>query len=328
MEKILNQEEIDKLFHRSKQSAPKHPVARRRVVKECDFRQGGQLSKDQVRQLTSLHDNFAPSVSNSLGAYLRVAFQMSLVAVEQLTYSEFLGRLPEQTYFSTALLMPVEETAALQMDLPLIFPMIDLLLGGSGNALPEARDLTEIEEQIATTVIGMLWRELQATWQASWRLEFQPGARLKQSQIISLVPSAERVLNVSFEIQLKEVRGVLNLIFPAIVSNVLLRKLSQQGSFHRRRHSVDTASRIRERLLDSSVTVNLDLAHIPLRIRDIVDMQQGTILSLRHSVDEPMLIALNGTAAYKGIPVSCGPTRGGLIQSKLPMPELVEKERT
>jgi flagellar motor switch protein FliM len=327
MEKILNQEEIDKLFHKSKQSAPPHPATRRQVVKECDFRRGGQLSKDQVRQLTSLHENFAPSVSNSLGAYLRVAFRMSLVAIEQLTYSEFLGRLPEQTYFSTTLLMPIEETAALQMDLPLIFPMIDLLLGGSGSGLSEPRDLTEIEEQIATTVIGMLWRELQITWQASWRLEFQPGARLKQSQIISLVPSAERVLNVSFEIQLQEIRGVLNLIFPAIVSNVLLRKLSQLGSFHRRRHSVDTADRIRERLLDSSVTVDLDLAHIPLRIRDIVDMQEGTILSLRHSIDEPMLIALNQTAVYQAVPVSCGATRGGLIQSKLPMPEVVEKER-
>jgi flagellar motor switch protein FliM len=328
MEKILNQEEIDKLFRKSKQSAPPHPAARRRVVKECDFRQGGQLSKDQVLQLTSLHENFAPSVSNSLGAYLRVGLQMSLVAIEQLTYSEFLGRLPEQTYFSTALLMPIEETAALQMDLPLIFPMIDLLLGGAGSGLAESRDLTEIEEQIATTVIGMLWRELQTTRQGSWRLEFQPGARLKQSQIMSQVPANERVLNVSFEIQLKEVRGVLNLIFPAIVSNVLLRKLSQQGSFHRRRHSVDTVARIRERLLDSSVTVNLDLAHVALRIRDIVEMQPGTILSLRHSIDEPMLIALNGTAIYNGVPVSCGPTRGGLIQSKLPVPELVEKERT
>lgn len=328
MEKILNQEEIDKLFHKSKQSAPLHPLARHRVVKQCDFRQGGQLSKDQIRLVTALHENFAPSVSNSLGAYLRVGFQMSLVAIEQLTYSEFLGRLPEQTYFSTALLMPVEETAGLQMDLPLIFPMIDLLLGGSGSALPEPRDLTEIEDQIAAIVIGVVWRELQTTWQPSWRLEFQPGARLKQSQIISLVPANERVLNVSFEIQLREVRGVLNLIFPAIVSNLLLRKLSQQGTFYRRRHSADTVVRIRERLLDSSMTVNLDLAHIPLRIRDIVDMQAGAILSLRQPIDEPMIIQLNGTAVYKAIPVSCGPARGGMIQSKLPVPEVVEKDRS
>jgi flagellar motor switch protein FliM len=327
MEKILNQEEIDKLFRSSKASALSQPKAVRRVVQQCDFRQSGQLGKDQVRQLTSLHENLAPNLSNSLGAYLRVAFQMSLVAVEQLTYNEFLGRMPELTYFSTALLMPIEETAALQMDLSLIFPMIDLLLGGPGNALTEPRDLTEIEEQIASTVIGVLWRELQTTWQVTWSLEFQGGPRLKQAQIMTLIPPAERVLNVSFEIQLREVHGVLNLVFPAIVSNMLLRKLSLQGMFHRRRRSGDSAARIRERLREATVTVDLDLAHVPLRLRDIVDMELGQILPLRHSLEEPMLISLNGTSVFGGTPVSCGSTRGALIQTKLPVPELLTKER-
>ncbi len=327
MEKILNQEEIDKLFHSSKASAPPQPKAPRRAVHQCDFRQSGQLSKDQVRQLTSLHENFAPNLSNSLGAYLRVAFQMSLVAVEQLTYNEFLGRLPELTYFSTALLMPIEETAALQMDLSLIFPMIDLLLGGPGNGLAEARDLTEIEEQIAATVTGVLWRELQTTWQITWPLDFQGGPRLKQAQIITLIPPSERVLNVSFEIQLTDVHGVLNLVFPAIVSNTLLRKLSLQGMFHRRRRSEDSAARIRKRLREASVSINLDLAHVPLRIRDIVDMELGQILPLRHSLEEPMLISLNGTPVFDGTPVSCGSARGALIQTKLPVPELLTKER-
>jgi flagellar motor switch protein FliM len=326
VEKILNQEEIDKLFRSAKESPPAQKN-RRRVVQECDFRQSGQLSKDQVRLLTSLHDNFAPNVSNSLGAYLRVAFQMSLVAVEQLAYNEFLGRLPEQTYFSTALAMPIEETAALQMDLSLIFPMIDLLLGGPGHGLAEPRDLTEIEEQIGATVIGVLWRELQTTWQITWPLDFQAGPRLKQSQIMSLLPPPERVLNVSFEIQLTDAHGVLNLVFPAIVSNMLLRKLSQQGMMHRRRHSEDSAARIRERLLEASVTMDLDLADVPMRIRDIVDLELGQVLPLRHSLEDPMLISLNGTPIFSGTPVSCGSARGALIQQKLPIPELVAKER-
>ncbi|MGH9685686.1 MAG: flagellar motor switch protein FliM [Candidatus Acidiferrales bacterium] len=325
MEKILKQEEIEHLFRSAKVSPPALKV-RRRAVQTCDFRQSGQLSKNQVRQVTSLHDNFAPNVSNSLGAYLRVGFQMSLVAVEQLAYSEFLGRLPEQTYFSTALLMPTEETAALQMDLSLVFPMIDLLLGGPGHSLDEPRDLTEIEEQIATTVIGVLWRELQSTWQIAWLIEFSAGPRLKPSQTMSLLPPGERVLNVSFEIQLTDVRGVLNLVFPAVVSNMLLRKLSQQGLVHRRRRSEDSAARIRDRLLEASVTMDLDLAHVPLRIRDIVDLELGQVLPLRHSLEAPMMISINGEPIFSGAPVSCGPTRAALTQSRLPVPGVLPKE--
>lgn len=327
MEKILNQDEIDSLFRAAQRGAPKGGKRRGAVVQECDFRQAGQLTKDQVRQVTSLHENFAPNLANSLGAYLRVGFQTSLVAVEQLVYNEFLSRLPEQTYFVTILLMPIEELAGIQIELSLIFPMIDLLLGGSGQGLPEIRDLTEIEQQIIESVVQVLCRELQSTWQVVLPLEFSVGERLQQAQIGSIMPLGERVLNLSFELQIADVRGTLNLVFPGVVSNLLLRKLAQQGMTRRRRGSADTSARLRERILEGKFGVALELRRIPLLIRDVVDMQPGKVLPLSHSLREPMSMPVNGTSAFSAIPVSCGGARGALVQQVLPPPELIEKER-
>ena len=322
MEKILNQEEIDQLFRAARGAAVKAPPAKKRAVLECDFRQAGQLGKDQVQQVTLLHENFAPNLANSLGAYLRVAFQTSLASVEQLAYTDFLGRLPEQTYFATVLLSPLEEWASIQLDLPLVFPMIDLLLGGTGQSLADTRDLTEIEEQILESIVAILCRELQSTWQTVLPLEFKVGQRLKKAQIMSLMGPAERVLNLSFEIRLTDVRGNLNVIFPGVVSNMLLRKLAQQGMVRQRRPSVDEAARLRDRLLDAEFTLQLDLPHVPVRIGDIVDLKLGGVLSLRHLLNVPMSIAVNGCAAFRGVPVSCGARRGGLIQDVLPAAEM------
>lgn len=86
MEKILSQEEIDQLFRAARGTAAPASASPSRNVKQCDFRQSGQLTKEQVRQVTLLHEAFVPSLANSLSAYLRVAFQNSLVAVEQLIY--------------------------------------------------------------------------------------------------------------------------------------------------------------------------------------------------------------------------------------------------
>ena len=326
MEKILNQEEIDRLFNAAKSGVDRIERVTRAVVKECDFRQAGQLTKDQVRQITSLHESFAPNLANSLGAYLRVGFQTSLVAVEQLIYNEFLARIPEQTYFTTVLLMPIEELGAIQIDLSLIFPMIDLLLGGSGQGISEIRDLTEIEQQIIESVVQVLCRELQATWQMALPLQFTMGERLQQAQISTVMPLAERVLNLSFEIQITDVRGTLNLVFPGVVSNLLLRKLAQQGMTRRRRHSGDAGARLRERLLEAKFDVGLELRHVPLLIRDVVEMQPGKILPLGHSLRDSMSMPINGTPAFSAVPVSCEPARGALVQEILPPPELIEKE--
>lgn len=326
MEKVLTQEEIDQLFRAAQGGATKAAAAKKRSVKDCDFRHSGQLTKDQVRQVTILHEPFAPSLANSLGAYLRVAFQISLVSVEQLSYRDYLGRLPELTYFAMVSVQPMEEVAGLQLDLSVVFPMIDLLLGGQGAALTEPRDLTEIEEQILESVVVLLCREMQATWRQALPLDFSMGHRLKQSQIMSLMLPADRALNLSFEIRLNETRGNLNWVFPATVSNVLLRKLGQEGMARRRRHSPDDIARLRESMLESHFNLELTLPELAVRIGDITDLKPGVVLPLRHSVREPMKIAVNGEHVFTGAPVSCGGARGGLIQTVLPAPEIAERE--
>jgi flagellar motor switch protein FliM len=326
MEKVLNQEEIDQLFRAAQgQSSKGTTTARNQMVKECDFRQSGQLTKEQVRQLTLLHDPFAPNLANSLGAYLRVAFQTSLVGVEQLPYSEFLSRLPELTYFCSCHLQPVEELAGIQLDLPIVFPIIDLLLGGPGQGIEDPRDLTEIEEQILESIVDLICRELRATWLPVLPLEFVVGQRQKQAQIMNLMQPAERVLNLNFEIRLSDTRGTFNLVFPAVVSNMLLRKLMQQGMSQRRRSSADNSARLRELLLDCEFTVGLELPHIPVLIREVVEMEPKQILQLRHALRDPMSIAVNGRTIFSGVPVSCGPLRGGMIRGLASVPTTTDK---
>ena len=327
METQLDSAEIGALVEAAKKGTA-NAAARfdRSVIQDCDFRQAGQFTKDQVRQITSLHETFAPTLANSLGAYLRVGFQTSLVAVEQLVYNEFLARIPEQTYFTTVFLMPIEELGAIQIDLSLIFPMIDRLLGGPGQAVAEIRDLTEIEQQIIESVVQILCRELQSAWQVALPLQFAAGERLQHAQIRNLMPLGERILNLSFEVQIAEVHGTLNLVFPGVVTNLLLRKLAQLGITRLRRNSADSSTRIRERLLEAKFNVALELRRIPILIRDVVEMQPGKVVPLSHSVRSPMSMAVNGTPAFSAVPVSCGVARGSLVQEILPPPEFLEKE--
>jgi flagellar motor switch protein FliM len=327
MEKILSQDEIDQLFRAAQGGAQQTFVAAERIVKECDFRQAGQLSKSQVRQVTLLHEAFPPSLGGALGAYLRVGIHANLVAVEQISYNEFLSRLPEQTYVATIRLMPTDEVAAMQLEMQLLLPMIDLLLGGSGQSVSEPRDLTEIEEQILESVVALICREIQATWQAIFPLEFAVGQRQKQAQILALMMPVERALYLSFELLLNETRGLLNLVFPASIANVLLRKLALQGIVQRRPSAADHSGRLREHLLDCEFTSELHLAHVPVRIGDIVDLKPGRILPLHHALRDSMSFAVNGHAVFRGVPVGCGPFRGALLQEKVESPDRDRGER-
>jgi flagellar motor switch protein FliM len=318
MRKILSQEEIDALFSAAKGSQ-KLASARRKNVQSCDLRKLGALSADQVRVVTTLHETFARRLANSLGAYFRVGFEMNLVSVEQILYAEFLSRLPDLTYLATLRIMPIDAIATIQADLSLVFPIVELVLGGSGADPVEPRELTEIEEQIFETVACQLARDLRTTWAPVLDIDIQFNQRQQHAQIQGLLLPTEKVLSLTFEIRLPDARGTLNLAFPAVVANALLRKLSVLWSHFERIPSRAARRQVQARLLESRFAVDLCLPPSPLSIREVVALELGKVLVLPKRVHEPIHLNVAGKPMFKAYPIRHGSNRGARIERRTPL---------
>jgi flagellar motor switch protein FliM len=318
MEKILSQEEIDALFQATRrgQIAASPAKVEQRAVQKFDLRLIGQVSRDQMRSLSVLHEGFARHITNSLGAYLRVGFEVNLVSVEQLSYSEVLSRIPDLTYLCSVRLRPLEALALLQMDLAVAFPIMDLVLGGPGTSSVELRDLTEIEEQILESVVRILLKELQAAWAPLLDLQFEFEQRQQSSQAVAMMPPSERTLALSFEIKIPGARGMLNVTLQAVASNALFRKLSEQASYYRHPGSPEQIDQVRSRMLDVEFPMELRLSTVPVSVRDLIGLQVGGVLALDHPVEQPAVLLVAGKEMFLAYPVACGPSRGGQILSR------------
>ena len=314
MKKILSQDEIDALFAAAKHSQRSGPG---RKVVACDLRKLGALNADQVRVVTTLHESFARRLGGSLGAYLRVGFDMNLVSVEQILYSEFLSRLPELTYLASFQVLPLDARATMQADLSLVFPIVDLVLGGSGADPIDPRELTEIEEQIFETVVRLIARDLQTTWAPVLPLDIQFDQRQQHTQVHGLMLPTEKVMSLTFEIRLPDARGTLNLAFPAVISNALLRKLSVQWSYAERSPSQESRQQLQDRLLESRFSVNLSLPPSPLSIREVVELEPGRVLVLPKRAQDPINFNVAGKAMFRAYPIRQGTSRGARIERRV-----------
>ena len=88
------------------------------------------------------------------------------------------------------------------------------------------------------------------------------------ARLLQLMPPNEKVLSLSFEIRMPEVRGMLNFSFPAVISNALLRRLSKQWSYRRRKNSQQTISQLSELVMDCPFPVQLQLPPAPVTVRE------------------------------------------------------------
>jgi flagellar motor switch protein FliM len=304
MEKVLNQQEIDAMVRTARGA---DVGAELPVVTPWDVRQAGQMGGEQVQAISDLHEGFARNLTHAVAGYLRVEFKATLVSAEHLAYREFLQRIPEVTYVATCTLAPVGATALLQMDLSVAFPIIDVLLGGEGKGAPPERQITGIEEQILETVMCIICRELQAAWQIL-PLQFAFEERPQASQVQHLMPAEERTLSLSFEISVAESRGTLSLVFPAIVSNALLRKMAADLSHAPRRVQPDSP-RMRARLLECPFTLELGARIGSVPLRELMRLTPGWLLLLHTPVEQPAELHVAGRALFIAMPARRGSYR-------------------
>jgi flagellar motor switch protein FliM len=238
---------------------------------------------------------------------LRTRFHVNLVSAEQMPFNEFMLRIPDLAYVSSVRLEPLRALSVLQLDLALAPPMIDLLLGGEGKS-DRVRELTDIEESILTSVAEAICRELSTAWQPVG-LNFIFERRQLHTQIARVMPVAEKTLCLSFEVRMPGASGILNLAFPAVVSNTVLRRLVGDWS-RQHRHSSENRQRMQERVGLVKVGAALQLPPVSIAGRELEELYEGKVFKLPIVASRPAELRVAGIPLFEGYPVSHEEQRG------------------
>jgi flagellar motor switch protein FliM len=327
VEKVLNQQEIDAMVRaaRSGGKAEEQGATAPRI-ELWDARRAGQIGREQLQAITLLHEGFARSLTHSLGAYLRIVFNATLVSAENLVYREFLQRIPETTYLASILLEPMGVSGALQLDLKVAFPIIDLLLGGQGTGGANTREITEIEEQILGSVAGVICRDLGLAWQAV-ALQVSFDQRVGTGDAQRLLPLDEKVLSLCFEITMPDARGGLNLALPAAASNALLRKISAAWSFRKPRGQASARKSLMACLENCPFPVELGADNVHASIAELSGLEPGSVLKFDRSITDPASLLVGGVEMFRALPTRRGSLRLATLQECSHPVETHEKAR-
>jgi flagellar motor switch protein FliM len=310
VKKVLSQQEIDSILGKARGEAVDDGSIRR-PVEPCDFRNAGQLSEQHARIMTSLYEGFAATASNSVGAYLRTRFDLTLTSVELLPVKDFLAGFQESGFFAFLKMEPGGAAGILQVDAPLVFPIIDVLLGGLGAACPAAHGLTEIDEDIMEGVAQILCRQLEATWRPA-EMSITMDHQLKASQVQSVYSPTEKLILLSFEARINDSTGGVNVSYPAALASPMLRGVLSEA----RRHLSSTNGTppgLQERVLDCRFDTTIGLPQLRVSLRELVELKPGSVLNLRLPVKTPASLILGGREYFDASPVRSGRNRAAQL---------------
>ncbi len=276
-----------------------------------DFRKPGQTPGSQMRAIEVLKQKFLHRIVSSLTAYLRSSVSAQLLAIDHVPYGEFLRTLPSPTCVVALGMQPYESTAVLELNPSLIFPIIELLLGGTGKAEVASREITEIEQNVLDGLFRIIIQSLADAWKDILPVTLSLESVGREARLIHA--PHEPMVTVSIDVKLEEGGGHLNLAVPTEI--LTLQGEDDAQSAPRKIEATEAEqARTLDLLREAKCTLEAHLEGPMLRVRELLELKEGDVLTFDHPIDEALGGFVNGKRKFSGQIVSTGKRKAFQIE--------------
>ncbi|WP_438317624.1 flagellar motor switch protein FliM [Sporosarcina sp. FA9] len=305
---ILSQNEIDALLSAlstGEMSADDMRVEEEtRKVKVYDFKRALRFSKDQIRSLTRIHENFARLLTTFFSAQLRTYVQINVASVDQIPFEEFIRSIPNITLINIFEVTPLEGNVLMEVNPNIAYSMLDRLMGGVGESPGKADSLTEIEMKIMRNLFERSFDNLREAWSGLIDIDPYLTEIEVNPQFLQMISPNETVVVISFNIIIGESSGMINICIPHIVLEPIVPNLSVQYwmQTNKKEMTTEQSAKLENRLKKASLSIVVELGTGKMTIEDFLYLQRGDVISLDQKIDDPLIVKIGELPKFTAQP--------------------------
>lgn len=302
MADVLTQAQIDEMLKNVAMGADPVVTAKEEAtVKEYDFRAPKKFTREQLKILDSIFENYARLLSSYLTGLLRLYCSVSLVNIEEQRYSEFNNALPDYVMMGMVdmgiLNDEVSETdIIIQVSNAITYTMIDRLLGGKGEYRDVNRDFTEIEITIMTDIMAALSNLLKEPWTAHIELEPRLIGIETNSRVVQTIGHEDTVIIVALEVEVNGVKSIISVCVPAINLDEIMGKFIPRYTGSKKKTDKHRETERRDTILNGISTTDLEikavLDEINLDLYEVLTLQVNDVIPLNKNIASNITIKI------------------------------------
>jgi flagellar motor switch protein FliM len=316
MAEVLSQGEIDALLSAlsSGEIAPDELPKEedKQKVKDYDFKSPQKFSKDHIRTLELIHDNYARIISNYLTAQVRTNVKAKIESVEQITYEEFIHSIPNPTILTVFRMAPLNGSILFETNPQFVFQIIDILLGGTGSGKYKMREFTDIDKNIIRKFNTGLISNLKLAWDEVLEVEIEiEGLETNPALNQTLAPN-EPVALITFSVEIGKNSTFINMCIPYLSIEKVLDKLVIQYWIQQDDEELlrESRERLKNRLNIVEVAMTAVLGETFITVDDFLRLSNGDVLTLGNKSTNPIKVLVEDQPSYYGKPGIVGKNAG------------------
>lgn len=316
MADVLSQSEIDALLSALSTGdlEPEQIVQEedKHKIKVYDFRSPQKFSKDHIRTLEMIHDNFARILSNYLTGQIRKNVKVKIETVEQITYEEFIHSVQNPTIMTLFKMPPLNGTILFETNLDFSYQVLDILLGGTGERKRTGKEITDIDKNIMYQITDGMISNLKLAWEDIIHVEPEIESIETNPAINQTLAPNEPVALVTFSVEMGKTTTFINLCIPYISIEKLIDKLVVQYWFKNdeTEDSKEVKQKMENVLKPIEVDIEAELGRASLTVDDFLKLNSGDIIRLDNNANNPIKVLIENKEYYYAKPGLVGKNMG------------------
>ena len=272
-----------------------------------DFRRPSKFSRDHARALQIVHETFARQFTTILSTTLRSVSQVSVNTVDHISYDEYVRSSPELAFLALLNIDPLAGAGILQLPLDIAMAAIDRLLGGTGEGGQPSRALTDIEAVLMRELVQRVLKELDYSFESLVKTSTSIVQLESNPQFAQVAAASDMVVVATYDVRIGANESTASLCIPFAALQPVLENVS--GKLFGDRKGADpeeSARAVAARLTGVPVDVAVRFDAVTLTSTEILDLQLGDVLPLRHPVSSPLSVVAAGRTCAAAVPGSKG----------------------
>lgn len=305
---VLSQNEIDALLaalssgEMDAEELKKEETQKK--VKSYNFKRALRFSKDHIRSLTRIHENFARYLTTYFSAQLRTFVQISVIQVEQLPYDEFIRSIPKMTILNIFEAEPFEGRMVLEVHPNVAFAMLDRLLGGTGVSPSKINALTEIENVVMERIFSRALESLQEAWKTVMDISPRLEGMETNPQFMQIVSPNETIALIPLSVKIGDTTGMINLCIPHVVLEPFMHRLSVHHWFvsQKKTRAPEEIEILQSRVNKAKLPIVAELGTSQITVKEFLNLAVGDVIALNKPVQEGLQIKVGDKLKFIGSP--------------------------
>ena len=316
MSEVLSQSQIDALLNSMRsgdnvdQAENQQPEKKYR---KYDFTTPRKFTKDRIKMLNGIFENYTRVISSRLNAQLRTTCELEVESIEEQKFYEFNNALTEGDVLAMVdvTIHPrdaggeptqAEDPVMVYLSTSTALGMMDRMMGSEGEAehdIPMSYAYTDLELQLYEHLMRDIISLMGSSWENYVPITFEYNRTQVNPTLVQLLNLDETVVLVDMKLTFGGSEGRMSVVLPGNVLMSVFGEVNRE-SMGRKVASEDNSEEIFDQLRDSTLEIVAELGDTELSLSDLYHLNVGDVLNLGRPKDSPVFLEIGGYQWFTG----------------------------